>query len=556
MKKCGGKSHNSTTSVYDRSSVPKSHFENVKDPKKPFITCIHCREYSRKIAAERKLKKDEKNKELILEASDFRVCTSGTHNSTSTYPHDKVPLKSFLKDPADPKYGEYKRCMDCRKGEANNRKEELEKMREDKDGDPNFGLCNYHSHHIVSSYPQNHVPIENFFKNPEDRSFQYKNCQECRFYVTNGKNVANKERKEISENYRNDFSVNTEFLYCPGSHHNIKNVSIYPRDKVPSSMFQKYSDDFEDTYENCSDCRAYSAIHNNISIENKKLSAREGEFYCEGCKNYKNETQRGIKMDGTPSKNRCSDCKIKEKNRKLFMRQTLRDILYERFLNVGSCCQKCKSIFLKPSEGTFFARKLETYIVDKKIYVDHAGASYLSHDFLIKFKDCLEYRIIEMDHLTEEEQRERGILLDNEEYEAKISQVSACGSEKSMRRESKKCQVLCSICHVEETIRRCENFYENNEKQEYVNKLKMESGCSSCNYKTNTPRILEMDHLDPKKKIRCISEMVQNGLFNLNDVIEECKKCRVLCRNCHRIHTDEQRKNGVISNQKRVVEKN
>lgn len=82
-------------------------------------------------------------------------------------------------------------------------------------------------------------------------------------------------------------------------------------------------------------------------------------------------------------------------------------------------------------------------------------------------------------------------------------------------------------------------------KSKYVQTIKSE-GCSVCGFSDiNLLCYFEMDHIDPNQKKECISIMV-NDDYTLDDVIEECKKCRVLCRSCHRIHTDEQRQQGII----------
>ena len=217
----------------------------------------------------------------------------------------------------------------------------------------------------------------------------------------------------------------------------------------------------------------------------------------------------------------------------------------------GCSCQKCKCIFLTPKEGSKIAVQLNTYKIGKERYVKYKEKEYLTRDFIEKYADKLEFRIIEMDHLTEAEQKERN-LLDNRKFEDKLACVSGLGSERTMRRESRKCQNLCCKCHVEETIRRQKENQKvpyimtelHRQKKEYVDNLKKECGCSECKLKTDLLRFLEMDHLIRKLKRANISQMVLSPEFSLEDVIEECKKCRVLCRHCHKIHTDEQRKNG------------
>jgi hypothetical protein len=65
----------------------------------------------------------------------------------------------------------------------------------------------------------------------------------------------------------------------------------------------------------------------------------------------------------------------------------------------------------------------------------------------------------------------------------------------------------------------------------------MKCGCNFCGYRDN-PLALQFDHLG--NKTRQVSHMVLNSIKNL---IKEVRKCRVLCANCHSIHTDR-RRNG------------
>ena len=71
----------------------------------------------------------------------------------------------------------------------------------------------------------------------------------------------------------------------------------------------------------------------------------------------------------------------------------------------------------------------------------------------------------------------------------------------------------------------------------WLNYIKMKCGCALCGYRDN-PLALQFDHIGNKTKQ--VSHMVLNSIVNL---IKEVRKCRVLCANCHSIHTDR-RTNG------------
>lgn len=69
-----------------------------------------------------------------------------------------------------------------------------------------------------------------------------------------------------------------------------------------------------------------------------------------------------------------------------------------------------------------------------------------------------------------------------------------------------------------------------------VNKIKVDSGCCECGYNKH-PSALDFDHIDPSKKLFDISRKIVFSKFS--DLMEEIKKCRVVCANCHRIHSYE-----------------
>ena len=64
-------------------------------------------------------------------------------------------------------------------------------------------------------------------------------------------------------------------------------------------------------------------------------------------------------------------------------------------------------------------------------------------------------------------------------------------------------------------------------------------GCETCGERD--PRVLEFDHRAPKNKTESIATLLSQGYSWANERLrKEIRKCRVLCANCHRIHTAEQ----------------
>lgn len=76
----------------------------------------------------------------------------------------------------------------------------------------------------------------------------------------------------------------------------------------------------------------------------------------------------------------------------------------------------------------------------------------------------------------------------------------------------------------------------------FVDNIKLEiGGCSLCERKVTqeTTSCFDFDHLDPFYKEYTISNMCQDPMKN-EEIAEEIQKCRLLCCNCHRLHTANQ----------------
>ena len=70
--------------------------------------------------------------------------------------------------------------------------------------------------------------------------------------------------------------------------------------------------------------------------------------------------------------------------------------------------------------------------------------------------------------------------------------------------------------------------------REYVWRYLEEHPCVECG--ASDPRVLEFDHLDRTTKKHSIGNML-NCTYGLDNIKAEIAKCRVLCANCHRVHT-------------------
>ena len=77
----------------------------------------------------------------------------------------------------------------------------------------------------------------------------------------------------------------------------------------------------------------------------------------------------------------------------------------------------------------------------------------------------------------------------------------------------------------------------------YMNEYKMKKGCQECGY-NDSPYALEFHHREQKTKKNSVSMFFRNSWNQLDKIIEEAKKCDILCSNCHKILTQKQINNA------------
>lgn len=74
---------------------------------------------------------------------------------------------------------------------------------------------------------------------------------------------------------------------------------------------------------------------------------------------------------------------------------------------------------------------------------------------------------------------------------------------------------------------------------------KKEGGCERCGFQAEDPCQLDLDHIDPLSKRvsqsgKRITPSSMMG-YSVESIVAELAKCRVLCRNCHSLHTHQTR---------------
>jgi hypothetical protein len=81
------------------------------------------------------------------------------------------------------------------------------------------------------------------------------------------------------------------------------------------------------------------------------------------------------------------------------------------------------------------------------------------------------------------------------------------------------------------------------ERRLFLDTYKTQKGCEECGY-NKAPEALQLDHLDPNTKYRTKNGKTLNPgeMIGMSQSIffTELRKCRVLCSNCHAIHSKKQ----------------
>lgn len=411
-------------------------------------------------------------------------------------------------------------------------------------------FCPAKQHTFVSQgHNSREASIILFRKNPNDpNSPLLKNCLDCRKY---SREVSARFTNKHLELHEESKKKGDGYLYCPHKSH--ETLSKIKRDQVPEEMFLKdVNNPNSQMVQQCSDCRKIRSEQVKIFRQVKKSEAKElGRFYCTNCHHSYDLNRVALNLDGSYS-TLCVNCKIGEKQRSVSIRDYYRLVKMEQLVALNASCNKCKSLYIRdPTDQSLV--ELKSFETDEGRMVVFDGETFLAKDIIASGSDMLELDTLELDHLPEDEMRAKGLLQPDETYIPKIRNVSKMSSEYAIKSEASKCQLICMRCHVEETVRRegvgkdiTDRSYLEREKMTYVNSLKSE-GCQICSYvNVDLLRFFHLDHLNPLEKIECIARMVKDKTYSLDDVKAEIAKCRVLCGNCHKLHTKDQRLKGEI----------
>lgn len=94
----------------------------------------------------------------------------------------------------------------------------------------------------------------------------------------------------------------------------------------------------------------------------------------------------------------------------------------------------------------------------------------------------------------------------------------------------------CSVCRNNNPNKKNTTRIFQQTRRDLINKIKLDRGCSICGYNAHAAA-LDFNHINGDKKFS-ISQDTKKAMSKL---LAEIDKCEILCANCHRIHTYENR---------------
>jgi hypothetical protein len=415
--------------------------------------------------------------------------------------------------------------------------------------------CTAKQHSIPSRgsiYPKREVPKNQFYTDPNNPTGrEFSTCFNCRKHQHKSNVIYRAKKLENAKTKYESLSSEEHktHFYCSEERHDTFSGHLYPKYKIPLDEFRKEPGNIHsELFKQCAGCRRAKAINDTYYMnQRKEIANNQGLFHCIGCRTNIKDEERGLNIDGSKSIY-CPDCKEASTIRSSNIMNSYNKIKLEMIESYQCSCYKCKRIYLQPDGDSIIVQQFETYLKDdSNRYITFNNREYLSSVFIYYVKHLLELSVTALDHLDEEEQRSRGLLLPGEIFIPKKSEVSQLQSESAMRLETRKCQLLCIKCHVEETIRR-EEIHENNSpynknrplflmKLAYITELKSK-GCSSCRYiNTDLLRFFETNHINPNDKRFTIGYSMRDLNISFESFVQEVHKCEILCAFCHKMLT-------------------
>lgn len=224
---------------------------------------------------------------------------------------------------------------------------------------------------------------------------------------------------------------------------------------------------------------------------------------------YKNKYAKLSNMSSKKGYRRCKYCKLEKQNIYFLSK-------HQRRKNFTVACTLCRKKKRTCSKREMCKNFYESW--KKSVSCLSCGIN--------------DYRIIQADHIGL-----KTYALSQSQYWASNGGIAA------METELKKCQPLCGFCHRLKTTRMSgtDNNPTRVKRINKINEMKLKLGkCVNCDKKVTleTCSAFDFDHIDPKNKTIMVSSLKRVNKKTFTYIFEhEISKCRLLCCNCHHIHT-------------------
>ncbi len=225
--------------------------------------------------------------------------------------------------------------------------------------------------------------------------------------------------------------------------------SPYDDDAVPVSLFRAIADDpHSHLTKLCYHCKETGRMKAKKHRAKKRRNTPIGpnQRLCTRCLKAVDIGNMAMRL-GEETADSCIACNAGVARRYAKNAAERHETKIERIFEAGCSCERCKVIILKPLEaGSTIIRQLHAV----NGYVTYEGVTLPVREFLRQHKDDLETRTLEADHLPRDELEAR---YPGATYVPKVRSAMHGGSRR-YKREFKKCQQLCPLCHIIVTIQR------------------------------------------------------------------------------------------------------
>lgn len=320
----------------------------------------------------------------------------------------------------------------------------------------------------------------------------------------------------------------------------------------------------------CFKCRE-SKILSNFA---KSSSSKDGHYcYCRPCaslhsKQYREKARLKVLEKVPDEKKVCRNCKETKDKVDFYKKSNSRDGLQAYCKNCTKATKKKHVEDMKERETPPLSTILEGTKTCSKCKEERSKTEFhrssRSKDFLNSAcKQCVREAYEEIRLFILEKKRDLGgkcvqcgfddiRILQFDHLRDKFKSVSLLRSKETIEKEVSKCQLLCPFCHYIKSNNEFTRYEEVEYKDmkelrlrniAYVNSVKLAIGhCQFCKrvVKDSNYPAFHFDHIDPATKIEGISRLATGVNSSIERLDREIRKCRLLCANCHMMHTLEQ----------------